>query len=87
MHLNQGFGEGFGIGNESPGDFVTGLSVGVDGEEGTSGRNRWDEGAGPAFVPFEVTGAVVVFGLVLRIGDPVDFHDFGGEDVLVDWES
>jgi len=69
---------------------VQGLGVGVDGEEGTSGGDGRDQGAGSAFVPFEVAAAVVVSGQrdgINGIGDSGDFHDFGGEDVLVGWKS
>ena len=85
--FDHGFGEVLGVGNESPVDFFACLRVGVDGEEGTSCGNRRDEGAGSAFVPFEVVAAVVVVGLGDGIGDTGDFHDFGGEYVLVGWKS
>jgi len=66
---------------------VQGLGVGVDGEEGTSGGDGRDKGTGSAFVPFEMAAAVVVVGLRNGIGDSLDFHDFGGEDILVSRES
>ena len=66
---------------------VQGLGVGVDGEEGTSGGYGGDEGAGSAFIPLEMTRRVVVVGLRNGIGDSGDFHDFGGEDILVSRES
>ena len=88
--FDHGFGEVLGVGNESPVDFFACLRVGVDGEEGTSGGDGRDQGAGSAFVPFEVAAAVVVSGQrdgINGIGDSGDFHDFGGEDVLVGRES
>ena len=53
--LYQGFGKGFGV--DIP-LFIEGLRVGVNGEEGTACGDSGDEGAGSAFVPFEVASAV-----------------------------
>ena len=69
---------------------VQGLRVGVDGEERTTGADGGNKGTGSAFVPFEMATAVVVSGQrdgINGIGDSGDFHDFGGEDVLVGWKS
>ena len=92
--FHQGFGEGFGLDDKGVACafglvFILELAclcVGVDGEEGATGADGRNQGAGSAFVPFEVAAAVVVVGLGDGIGDSGDFHDFGGEDVLVDWE-
>ena len=84
MHFHQGFGESFAINVALS---IERLGVGIDSEEGTSGGDSGDEGAGSAFVPFEVAAAVIVVGLRNGIGDSLNFHDLGREDVLVGWES
>ncbi len=95
MHFHHRFREGFGVGYEGVDCafrliFVLELAclcVGIDGEEGASGGDGGYEGAGSALIPFEVAAAVVVVGLRESICDSVDFHDFGGEDILVSGES
>ena len=73
MHLHQCFSEGFGF---DVAGYVESLCVGEDGEEGTTGGNSWDEGAGTAFVPFDVPAAVTCITRRDGIGHSSDFHDF-----------
>ena len=56
--FDERFGKDFGVDFELIGRRVlaSSLRVGVDGEEGTSGSDGGNEGAGSAFVPFEVAG-------------------------------
>jgi len=53
LHLDQSFGEGFGVGNESPVDFAASLRVGEDGEEVALKRKAGEEGAEAVFVLFD----------------------------------
>ncbi len=94
MHFHQGFCESFGVDDKGVSCTfglvfileLAGLCVGVNHKARTAGGDGGNEGAGAAFVRFEVSaGAGVV--RCDGIGDPGNFHDFGWEDVLVDWES
>ena len=92
FNLHQGFGEGFGVEYKWVActfglvfiSELASLGIGVDGKEGTPGGDGGNEGAGAAFIPFEVAVGVIIIGLQDRIGDAGDFHNFRGKDVLVD---
>ena len=83
LHFHQRFGEVLGVDVTR---FIQGLRVGVDSEERAARGDGGDEGAGAAFVPFEVASRVSVIPLRNGIGDASDFHNFRGENVLVGWK-